>query len=338
MLEGDFSLAERNAAALDYELIIFTHTNDQRTFPALKSRETNSVPTRPWGTYFINTNFATSALVAAPHPQFDFRTPPLAAEIFLKSGALGLLIAGAHRNANGTGTADPGNLTNTMFHAVHEAWSGVNGKNTEWQIHGFNQANHPEFPTDCLVVLSTGVNRSNVMSGNIIALDRQLEWNWLKSYAYNDTLPEDDPLNVAVNEGVAGTNFDGLAATHNVQGIYSRALGGTFVHVEHAKVVRTNTALRTRAADAVATAILLSRTNTLTVPSPPLLTNAALSGSQFHFSTTTERYQPYCVESRTNLVEGDWKVIYSFPGDSQLRSFTNEALTNPVLFFRVRWQ
>ena len=338
LFSGDVMLAESNAVALDYELVHFTQTSDLRTFLALRSRETNGAPVRPWGTYFVNPNSAVTALVAAPHPQFDLRTPLLAAEIFLKSGARGLLLAGAHRNANGSNTADPARLTNTIFHAVHEAWSGTNGANTAWQIHGYSSAGHPEFPSNCLVVLSTGVNGSNIMSTNLVELNRQLEWNGLKTYAYNDALAASDPLNLEVNEGVAGTNFDSLAATENVQGQFSRALGGTFVHAESATIVRTNVALRTRAADAIANAILLRATNPPAPASPPRLSSVALLSNQFQFSTTTERYRPYLAETRADLTTGSWSGFYSFPGDGLPRLFTNNPLLNPSGFFRVRAQ
>ena len=337
LFAGNLSVAETNAAALDYQLIIFTHASDQRTFLALRSREANGVPTKPWGTYFVNTNPALNAIVGAPHPINDLRSPLLAAEIFLKSGARGLLIAGAHRNANGSNTADPGNLTNTIFHAVHEAWNGANAENTQWQIHGYAPANHPGFPSNCLAVLSTGVNNTNVMSTNIVILDQHLEWNAIKAYAYNDALATNNPFNLAVNEGVAGTNFDGLAATHNVQGKYSRALGGTFVHIESATVVRTNAAMRTRAADAIANAILSTRTNVPSLLSPLALTFAPVSNNQFRFTTPTERYHSYQVERRTSLSTGSWTVLYSFPGDNQPRAFTNTA-TNTSSFFRIRAQ
>ena len=336
LFTGDLTVAESNAASLDYELVIFTHTNDQRTFVALRSRETNGAPIKPWGTYFVNTNSAVNVLVGAPHPQNDLRTPQLAADVFLKSGARGLLIAGSHRNANGSNTADPGNLTNTIFHAVHEAWSGIDAENTQWQIHGFAPANHPEFPSNCLAVLSSGVDKTNVMSTNIVILDQHLEWNGIKSYAYNDALATNDPLNIAVNEGVPGTTFDGLAATHNVQGKYSRALGGTFVHVESATVVRTTVELRTRAVDAIAAAILSTRTNVPPLLGPLVLTPTLLPNDQFQFTTPTQRYHAYQAENCTELSTGNWTVLYSFPGDNQPRAFTNSTATNPSGFFRVR--
>jgi hypothetical protein len=189
-----------------------------------------------------------------------------------------------------------------------------------------------------VAVLSTGVNGTNVMSTNIVTLDQHLEWNTIKAYAYNDALATNHPLNLSVNEGVAGTNFDGLAATHNVQGKYSRALGGTFVHIESATNVRTNAALRTRAADAIANAILSTRTNVPPLLAPLVLTFAPLSNNQFRFAMPTESYHAYQVESRASLSTGNWTVLYSFPGDNQSRAFTNGTATNAASFFRARAQ
>lgn len=130
LFAGDITNAETFATNLNYEAIRFTDTNSGILLLGVRSQETNGVPVRGWGTYFVNTNFSTSALVEAPHPQFDFKSPILAAETFLKSRARGLLIAGAHRHVNGNSTADPCDLTNMIFHAVHVAWSGANSENT----------------------------------------------------------------------------------------------------------------------------------------------------------------------------------------------------------------
>ena len=137
--QGDVATAESIATNLDYEVLQFTHTPSGLGLLALRSRETNGLSVRGWGTFFVNPTAGLAAQIQSPHPQWDFRTPQLAAEVFLKSGARGLLIAGAHRHVNGTGTGDPCDLTNTAFHAVHTAWSGTTGENTAWQIHGPNR-------------------------------------------------------------------------------------------------------------------------------------------------------------------------------------------------------
>ncbi|MDB6028185.1 MAG: hypothetical protein JWM68_4408 [Verrucomicrobiales bacterium] len=327
--------AEILAAVLDYELIRFTHTNSGRILFGLRCRETNGAPTKGWGTYFVNTNFAVSALIEATHPQFDFRSPVLAADIFLKAGARGFLLAGANRHANGTNTADPCDLTNTIFHAVHAAWNGNSGENTAWQIHGFSVSGHPEFPASTLAVLSTGQSGTNWMSTNVVRLDQRLEWNGIKSYAYNRFLATNDPMNLLVNEGVAGQTFTNLAAQSNVQGQFSRGIGGTFVHVETATVVRTNVATRTAAADAVASAVLLSRTNALPTLNPFLLTNPVRTNGMLQFSIAAELFRAFDVELRQSLATNG-TMVYTFPGDGQSRVITNLIPTDANGFYRVR--
>jgi hypothetical protein len=247
------------------------------------------------------------------------------------------MMAGAHRNANGSNTADPGYLTNTVFHAVHEAWSGVGGENTAWQIHGYSAANHSEFPGNCMAVLSTGENAGDSMSSNVVTLDQQMEWNSVKTYAYNDSLAATNVLNQLVNEGVAGTNFASLAATHNVQGKASRARGGTFVHIELVTVVRTNAVLRTHAADAIANAILRSRTNAPLLEFPSICSVASVTNQFVFASTSMVRYAAYLAETSAAMTTGAWNVLYSFPGEDPLRAFTN-AMTNATGFFRLRAQ
>ena len=74
------------------------------------------------------------------------------------------------------------------------------------------------------------------------------------AYSYN-TLTPTDPLNVQVNDGVAGSTFSNLAATTNVQGIHSRNASGSFVHVELEQSIRFDPRSRELAAAAIAGAI-----------------------------------------------------------------------------------
>lgn len=332
--QGDTATAESLATNLDYEVIQFTDTPTGFTLLGLRSRETNGQPVRGWGTCFVHTGALVTAQIQSPHPQWDFRTPTLAAEAFLKSGARGLLIAGAHRHVNGSGTGDPCDLTNTAFHAVHAAWGGVAGENTAWQIHGFSLANHAVFPTYTQAVLSTGEGGfTNLMSMNIARLDRQLEWNRVKAFAYNRGLETNAALNLLVNEGVDGQTFTNLGARSNVQGIHSRGLGGTFVHIELATSVRTNALLRTQAADAIANAVALSSTN-LPAATNVVLTDATLSSGNVVVGVRSQPGRAHQLEIATALATTNWSVLYSFPGQRGVRFLTNNAGGN--IFLRVR--
>lgn len=335
LLNGNYATAESLAAPLDYQLVYFQHTNPVTGLVGLRCVEDENGPLRGWGTFFVNTNAAVNVLVEAPHPQADFRSPQTAAEMFIKSGALGLLIAGANRHVNGDSTGDPCDLTNMIFHAVHVAWNGANGENVAWQIHGFSVAGHEEFPEGTLAVLSTGQGGDNFMSTNVVRLDEVLEVNGVKSYAYNKNLADNDPLNLLVNEGVPGQTFTNLGARSNVQGIYSRGLGGEFVHVELATYVRTNAPTRTLTADAVAAAMLRFRTNALGAPAAFSLVPQASVNGNVVWDVPTESRHPYFIEFRTELSAGAWQNLYAFPGEGTARRFTN-SVAGPTGFYRVR--
>ena len=189
------------------------------------------------GHLFFDLSTDVNALVEVPHPLFDSFTLNVGIEVFRTGQARGLLIPGAHRNANGTGTADVAHLTDSIFHQVHKAWSGSHGQNTAWQIHGFNSANHPAFPSDTDVVLSSG---DGSVTTDLATLDATFQDFLLSGYIFNN-LDQADPSNVKVNDGEPGNTFSALGAVTNVQGQYSRGIGGQFIHVELAESIRFDT-------------------------------------------------------------------------------------------------
>lgn len=252
LLAGNIAAADVQAAALNYELVQFTDIPSGQAYLGVREILSMGQQTLGWGSYFINQNFASDMLVEAPHPRFDSNSWDIAARVFRQSEARGFLLAGAHRNANGAGTADVAHLTDTIFHQVHEVWNGLSAETPAWQIHGFNIASHPGFPAGTDVVFSNG---DGSVSAEVVMLDSQFEGQGFLGYAYN-TLAVADPLNVAVNGAVAGNVFSGLGATTNAQGIYSRGLGGVFVHIEMEQSIRFDATNRQLAADAIAASIL----------------------------------------------------------------------------------
>jgi len=244
---GNISAADVQAGALDYDLVQFTDTASGQTYQGLRERLVGGSPTRGWGSYFINLSAGPDALIEAPHPRFDMYTPEIGATVFTLSGASGFLMAGAHRNANGTGTADVAHLTDSIFQEVHKAWVGLGVQTIAWQIHGYNGSNYPSFPAGTDAVLSAG---DGGVSDEIIRLDGAFaDWGLL-CFAYN-TLSISDPLNITVNETYPGTTFSSLGATTNVQGIYSRSLGGSFVHIEMEQSIRFDASNRYSAAQLI---------------------------------------------------------------------------------------
>src|SRR5690606_31539955 len=187
------------------------------------------------------------ALIEAPHPIDDAHSASVAAMVFAK-GAKGLLVAGAQRDK-----ADVPDLINSVFHQVHVAWCGTLGKVAAWQIHGFAIEKH-SFPENAQAVLSTG---GGDVPGELVELKNKLHSRGMPGYVFNELEPTDD-LNIEVNEGTPGFRFKSLAATKNEQGKHLRELGGTFVHVELERAVRTSEEQRREAAEAIAEAIAAS--------------------------------------------------------------------------------
>ncbi|MCB1734516.1 MAG: hypothetical protein H6981_15370 [Gammaproteobacteria bacterium] len=255
---GDTVSADAQAAALDYEVVEFTDSNTGNTYLGLREQLVNDQQTRGWGSYFFNTGADVQVLIEAPHPRFDTNSWEIAASIYRDVNAAGFLMAGAHRNANGVGTADVAHLTESIFQEVHEAWTGA-GERDAWQIHGFNLDNHPIMPADTDAVVTAG---DGSVSSGMLAVDAFLEAAGLVTYGYN-TLDVNDVLNQAINGSVDGQDFAGLGATTNVQGDYTRSLGADFVHIEMEQSIRFDTNNRIAAAGAVVAAI-----NSVEMPIP----------------------------------------------------------------------
>jgi autotransporter-associated beta strand protein len=250
VFNNDLATAEAQAAGLDYQLVQFNDSGTGKSYFLLREPTVGGAHTRGWGSFALNASFTGNALVQVPHPLFDTNTESMGAWVFQRAAAKGFMMAGAHRNANGFGTADVARLPGSVFHVVHEVWTGPSASTTAWQLHGYDEDN-ASFPANTSAVLSDGAGN---VTPRLLALDQQLQARGFVGYAYN-TLPANDPVNITINGGVAGSTFSPLAATTNDQGQYSRGAGGTFVHAEFAQAVRFSSANRSLAATAVAAAI-----------------------------------------------------------------------------------
>ncbi len=269
---GDMVTADAQAAALNYEVVNFTDTNSSRGFLGLREKLTGGVQTLGWGSYFFDVSASNPLLIEATHPRFDTNSWEIAAKLFRDADAAGFLMAGAHRNANGAGTADVAHLAESIFQEVHEVWSGVGIGLDSIQIHGFNLANHPVMPGDTDAVVSAG---DGSVSDAMLAVDAALENVGFVTYGFN-TLNVNDPLNEHINGNVPGTDFSGLGGTTNVQGQFTRAIGGEFVHIELAQSIRFDSGNRVLASDALVAAT--DQVNTVSSPSGLILMLLSLIG------------------------------------------------------------
>ncbi|MEB3200619.1 MAG: metallophosphoesterase [Synechococcaceae cyanobacterium] len=247
---NDETLAVSLADGLDYEVVRFTDSVSGRRFLGTRERLVGGVPTRGWGSYFLQPAFSRDALVEVPHPRFDLHTEELGARSFRDSGARGFLMAGAHRHANGTGTADVAHLAESIFQQVHASWIGSGGRTDTWQVHGYAASGH-SFPEGTDAVLSNG---DGSVSAEVLALDSAITSRGHLSYAYN-TLAAGSAANLAVNDGLAGSGFSSLGGTTNVQGQLSRLRGGRFIHAEFEQSLRFTAPERQQAAAALSDAI-----------------------------------------------------------------------------------
>lgn len=321
LLSGDLANADNQAAALDYELIQFTDSVSNAVYYGLRE----ITQTRGWGSYFVNLAFQSDALVETPHVLFDTNSWEVGALTFRESGARGFLMSGAHRNANGQGTADVAHLAESIYQEVHEAWNGNSGATTAWQIHGFDLDNHSHFPSDSDAVLSNGDGN---VSQEVIDLDALLEAQTFVSYAYN-TLNSSDPVNLLVNEGEPGTTFSSLAGTTNVQGIHSRALNGIFVHIELEQSIRFDAQNRAIAASAIAAAISGQFDTT-----PPLLTGATALDITSVQANFTEALDPASATSASNYaIDNGVSVSLAVPsGDGHSVILDTSPLSPGVIY------
>jgi len=263
--DGDVTTAETLATNLDYELFQFTDDSSSQVYLGLREELDGGVPTRGWGSFFFNRgNTTRPTLVEAPHPRFDTNSPEIAARAFIAANADGLLMAGAHRNANGLDTADVAHLEESIFQTVHEVWIGPGAERDAWSIHGFDLDNHGQFPDDTDVVLSSG---DGGVSQLVLAMHDEFEADSFVSYAFN-TLAEDDPLNVQVNGNEPGSTFSSLGGTTNEQGQYTRGFGGNFLHIEMGQSIRFDAGNRVLAGAAIGDAIIQSTPEISQVPLP----------------------------------------------------------------------
>jgi len=164
--------------------------------------------------------------------------------VFAASEAKGFLLAGAHRDANGQGTADVAHLEQSIFQEVHQSFTDSASDLSVWQVHGFD------------------------------GLDGDFT-----SYAFN-TLDTADALNVAVNEDFAGTVFSSLGGTTNIQRQHTTSIGGEFVHIELEQSFRIDggEASRLLISQSIADAIVAS---TIAVPEPSSFALVGLFGACF---------------------------------------------------------
>jgi len=265
LYDHNWSDAETQANNLGYDLIQFNNSTTQDVYWGVAEKLIAGKQSKGWGSYFINQASTTNVTIEVTHPSNDTNTHRLGARVFERSDANAFAIAGSHRSANGSQTANPTSLPFSIFQEVHQVFNGGYGDSTAWQLHGFGSSTGKKFPDGTDAVLSDGAGN---VTNELATLDRLLEEiddsKFGNSYVYN-LLDKDDPLNIQVN----GIDQDGhdpfyrLRAFNNPQGQFSRDAGLNFVHIEASYNIRGSRTKRdTYFANAIVEAIKETSTGT----------------------------------------------------------------------------
>ena len=185
-------------------------------------------------------------VIEAPHPRFDLGSDTIGAEIFRRTGARALAVAGTHRCANTSLSSSPGETrvcnrggwgpyrTSDMAHTkrsffqfFHEIMTTDTGTTVAVQIHGFRvRPGLPEF------TVSDGT-KTNIADVDHISnrFSRHLEGQVISAGSQRSANSCNRPGNINL-----------LCGSANAQSIYSTALDSKhprFLHIELSQALRT---------------------------------------------------------------------------------------------------
>jgi hypothetical protein len=201
--------------------------------------------TKGWGTYIFNTAHRRELAIEMPHPWYDTNTYSEGTDIFRRTEAKFLLMAGTHRCANsafsdcdGTTSAcggsnlpypvsDMAHFTESVFQITHQEIIDSNPETYAISVHGHSNSSCED------IFLSNG--RSN--------------GSWPLLNSLKNSLLTSGGLTVAVAGD--GTSVCPLIGSTNVQGRYSNgsanpctqaasSTNGYFIHIEQTRFVRDN--------------------------------------------------------------------------------------------------
>jgi hypothetical protein len=183
---------------------------------------------RAWGMYVIDRSAPPSVVVEVPHPASDLRTELSGLALFRQVTGAVLLIAGAHRRADGR-KADVAHEENSLFHVVATelARRGL----PQVQLHGYHDENAP----DRDIVISSGATQAGDQARR--AADGLAVAGFAVCRAWDESCT-------------------GLEGTTNVQGKAAAQAGTVFLHVEMSRTIREDGQRRAAVAKVLADARL----------------------------------------------------------------------------------
>lgn len=210
LLDGDAAQAERRLSPLGLSVTRLTDTDSGRRYDEIAATEPDGDAAH-WGRLYLNADSTLRWNVQVPHPVSDRATEELGVRLLEDTPSGALVLAGAHRRAGRSGTADVAHREDSAFHTVVEELQkrGVPGL----QLHGFSR--NRERPYEAIV--SGGAAGS--APGEATALADRLEADGLRvCRGWSARCP--------------------LEGTANVQGRTAERRHALFLHVELAAVAR----------------------------------------------------------------------------------------------------
>lgn len=153
------------ASGFGYVLTRFKHQDTGNEYLVLYERE-NKENKAHWASLFINLSARSDYFIQVPNPYYEASSFEFGANLFEKSGARFLLLAGSHPWANSDGSSNVTKLGNrhTLFHLIHQVIvrEAKVPDLLPMQIRGYSFQAHRPFPQeDVLVSLWQRIASSN---------------------------------------------------------------------------------------------------------------------------------------------------------------------------------
>lgn len=231
--DGSPEAATAALRPLSYEVRAVRDPSDgsRRIYIVQEVRSASGSWRHAWGTYVLDQDFGSrrGLVVEIPHPKADTKSEVPGIAAFRESKGVALLVAGAHRDADGA--PDVAHLPESIFQTVQQ--NLLPHATLVVQFHGFDQAENATHPTvPVQVVVSPGNLSTSPEKGRTAAADvgKALEQFY----------------SVCVYTGEPPCDY--LGGTQNEQGHAAHRQGVPFLHIEAEIGARTEQLGRTVAA------------------------------------------------------------------------------------------
>jgi len=183
---------------------------------------------RGWGTLLFNRGGTKDLIVHVNHPVEDGNATVIGTELFRRSGAKWMLIAGSSKHAAGkNAAADPARAPSSVFQTWHEAVSGPG--QVAVSLHAYNPEHYPFPITASDIIISNGRTSDEQWGVSQLSMDFR---DSLRAAGFHAALAMMD------------SGFARLSGGNNPQGVYTNdnAGFGRWMNIELAADVRYGTA------------------------------------------------------------------------------------------------